>query len=82
MNHYCLVVVLNLSGARNQFHGKNGVRGMVSGWLYYIYCAPYFYYCYIISKSDHQALEPGGLEHFVYSITAYMIPKLLQETVA
>ena len=27
MNHYCLVVVLNLSGARNQFHGKKWGKG-------------------------------------------------------
>ena len=45
----------------------------------YIYCALYFYYCYISSDSDRQALDPGGLEPLVYSITAYMIPKLLQE---
>ena len=45
----------------------------------YIYCALYFYYCYISSNSDCQALDPGGLEPLVYSITAYMIPKLLQE---
>ena len=32
--------------------------GMIQ--VHYIYCAPYFYYYYIISTSDHQALEPGG----------------------
>ena len=28
--------------------------------VHYIYCALYFYYCYISSPSDHQALDPGG----------------------
>ena len=27
---------------------------------HYLYCALYFYYCYIISTSDHQALDPGS----------------------
>ena len=46
---------------------------------HYIYGALYFYYGYISSNSDHQAVDPGGLEQLVYSITAYMIPKLLKE---
>ena len=27
---------------------------------HYIYCALYFYYYYVSSTSDHQALDPGG----------------------
>ena len=27
---------------------------------HYIYCALYFYYYYISSTSDHQALDPGA----------------------
>ena len=32
--------------------------GMIQ--VHYIYCALYFYYYYISSTSDHQALDPGG----------------------
>ena len=32
--------------------------GMIQA--HYIYCALYFYYYYISSTSDHQALDPGG----------------------
>ena len=28
--------------------------------MYYIYCSVYFYYDYISSTSDHQALDPRG----------------------
>ena len=28
--------------------------------VHYIYCALYFYYYYISSTSDHQALDPGA----------------------
>ena len=28
--------------------------------VHQIYCALYFYYYYISSTSDHQALDPGG----------------------
>ena len=37
---------------------KGDVLGMIQG--HYIYCALYFYYYYISSTSDHQALDPGG----------------------
>ena len=30
--------------------------------VHYTYCVLYFYYCYISSTSDHQALDPRGLE--------------------
>ena len=32
--------------------------GMIQ--VHYIYCAFYFYYCYISFTSDPQALDPGG----------------------
>ena len=32
--------------------------GMIQA--HYLYCALYFYYYYISSTSDHQALDPGG----------------------
>ena len=35
-----------------------GRFGMIHA--HYIYCALYFYYYYISSISDHQALDPGG----------------------
>ena len=40
----------------------HGVGWDVLGMLQppYIYCALYFYYDYISSISDHQALDPGG----------------------
>ena len=34
-----------------------GCLGMIQ--VHYIYCAFYFYYCYISSSSDHQALDVG-----------------------
>ena len=37
--------------------GEDGFR-MIQG--HYIYSALYFYYCYISSTPDHQALDPGG----------------------
>ena len=37
---------------------KGDVFGMIQG--HYIYCALYFYYSYISSTSDHQALDLGG----------------------
>ena len=36
--------------------GEGGL-GMIQ--VHYIYCAFYFYYCYISSSSDHQALDTG-----------------------
>ena len=32
--------------------------GMIQ--VHYMYCAPYVYYDYISSTSDHQALDPRG----------------------
>ena len=45
---------------RQFFHGLGLGDGLVSGWFHYIYCALHFYYYYISSTSDHQALDPGG----------------------
>ena len=55
----------NLFGTRDWFHGRKfffmdwgeGGLGMIQ--VHYIYCAFYFYYCYISSSSDHQALDTG-----------------------
>ena len=42
-------------------HGKQGVGyGLRMIPTYYIYCALYFYYNYISSTSEHQALDLGG----------------------
>ena len=40
---------------------KGDVLGMIQG--HYIYCALYFYYYYISSTSDHQALIKGILKN-------------------
>ena len=51
-----------LSGARDQFHGRQFshrvVRGDGLGMIQvpYLYCVVYFYCYYISSTSDHQAL--------------------------
>ena len=37
-----------------------GVGGFRIIQAHIIYCALYFYYYYINSTSDHQALDPGG----------------------
>ena len=63
-------VVPNLFGNRGQFQftkdnfsrtgmwsGENSL-GMIQ--VHYVYCALYFYYYYISSTSDHQALDPRG----------------------
>ena len=60
---------MNFFGIRDQFHGRQFFHGWGGGmgigfWMiqvHYIYCALYFYYFYISSTSDHQALYPGGL---------------------
>ena len=61
-------VVPNLSGTRDQFHGRQSFHGP-GGWgggcgfrvipEHYIYCAFYFY-CYYISSTSDQTLDPGG----------------------
>ena len=58
--------VPSLFGTRDQFCGRRFFHGageedglgMIQGC--YIYCALYFYYYYISSTSDHQALDAGG----------------------
>ena len=61
-------VVPNLFGTTDQFpEGKpfhwQGEGAGEQFWMtqtHYIYCALYFYYYYVISTSDHQALDPRG----------------------
>ena len=54
----------NLSGTRHQFcikhvfHGPGSGDGLGMIQAPYISCALYFYYYYISSPSDHQALDP------------------------
>ena len=62
-----MAVVPNLFGTRDQFHGRQffhrpGGRGDGLGMIqtHYIYCILYFYYHYISSTPDHQALDPEG----------------------
>ena len=58
--------VPKLFGTRHQFCQRQCFHGL--GWgdgfgmiqVLYIYCALHFYYYYISSTSDHQALDPGG----------------------
>ena len=38
--------------------------GMIQ--VHCIYCVLYFYYYYICSTSDHQALDPGGWGPLLY----------------
>ena len=59
--------VPNLFGTRDWFPGRQffpwtGMVGESFGIIpaYYTYCALYFYYYYIGSTPDHQALDPGG----------------------
>ena len=54
----------------DSFSTNVGGVGMVSGLIQvnYIYCALYFYYYYISSTSDHQALDPIGCRPMVYTI--------------
>ena len=65
-NHHFKQAVPNLSGTRDQFLGRQLFHGPVGGMsfgmiqVHYIYCALYFYYYFINSTSDHQALDPGG----------------------
>ena len=46
----------------DSFSTNVGGVGMVSGLIQvnYVYCALYFYYYYISSTSDYQALDPGN----------------------
>ena len=38
---------------------------------YYVYCVLYFYYYYIHSTSDHQALDPGGWGPLCYGTRSF-----------
>ena len=67
--------VPNLFGTWDQFHGRQLFHGWGGVYVFSdgfqmiqahcIYCALYFYYYYISSTSDHQALDPGGLGGYV-----------------
>ena len=47
---------------KTSFPWANGVGdGLEMIKVHYIYCVLYFYYCYISSTSDHQALDPRDL---------------------
>ena len=61
-----MTVVPNISDTRDQL-GKNNFStdsregndlGIIQ--VHYMFCALYFYYYYISSTSDHQALDPRG----------------------
>ena len=58
----------------DSFSTNVGGVGMVSGLIQvnYVYCALYFYYYYISSTSDHQALDPRGCRPMVYTITVIL----------
>ena len=59
--------VPNIFGTRDCFRGRQFFQGPGRGdgfcmtQAHYIYCALYFYYYYISSTSDRQALDPRGL---------------------
>ena len=60
-------MVPHLFGTRDQFHERQFFRGPGQGGggfriiqAYYIYHALYFYFCYISSTSDVEALDPRG----------------------
>ena len=61
----------NIFYTRDQFHRRKFFHrlrirdsfGMIQE--HCIYCTLYFYYYYISSTSDHQALDPGGWEPLV-----------------
>ena len=44
--------------------GRSAGLGVI--WVHCIYCALYFYHCYVSSTSDRQALDPGGWEPLLY----------------
>ena len=59
--------VLKLFGSMDQFRGRQFFHGSwgkgMEGWfgdesVHYTYCAVYFYYDYISSTLDQQALDP------------------------
>ena len=68
-----MAAVLNLFGTRDQFHGRCFFRGAGrERWFrddsrtLHLLCI-YFYY-YISSASDHQALDPRGWGALVYGL--------------
>ena len=65
-NQPCRKAVPNFIGTRDWFPGRQFFhrQGFGEGFrmiqVHYIYCALYFYYYYINSASDQQALSPGS----------------------
>ena len=66
--------VPNIFGTMDKFHGKQFFQGQVReryglGMIqaHYIYCVLFFYYHYIISTSDHQALDLGAWGPLFYT---------------
>ena len=53
-----LAVTSFMEDAFSMEQGERDGFGMTQA--HYICCALYFYYCYISSASDHQALDPSG----------------------
>ena len=64
----CKPAVPNLFGTRHWFHGRQFFHelGRRDGFqriqVHYVYCGLYFYYYYLSSISEHQALDPRGWE--------------------
>ena len=61
--YICLsAAVLNLFDTRGPTSRKIILPWIIFGMIqvHYIYCALYFYYCYISSTSNHQTLDPRG----------------------
>ena len=72
--------VSNLFGIKNWFHGRQFFHGLAGGGeglgiiqAHYTYCVLSFYYYYISSTSDHQALDPGGRGPLFCIIMDYLI---------
>lgn len=55
------------------FSKDRGREVVVSGW--FIYCAVSFYYYYISTTSDHQALDPGGWGPLLWTIRCCHLAK-------
>ena len=72
----------NLFGTRDQFQGRQFFHrsgGSEDGFriiqALYTYCALHFYYYYISSTSDLQALDPGGLKNILPICKLPLMPR-------
>ena len=54
-------------------HGGTGWRWSRDHSIHYIYCALYFYYYYINSISDHQALDSGRLVNCLFENHSFTV---------